>query len=87
MPCGPSGIREADGTVVFSLDSVLTGGNSLTFEYAVQVSGNSYPQIGYRLQRRGLLQGDIEAKGFYRIKPNRRAQRCGPKGTKPAWSL
>ena len=30
-------VREADGTVVFSLDPILTGGSSLTFEYATQV--------------------------------------------------
>jgi Circularly permutated YpsA SLOG family len=30
-------VREADGTVVFSLDPILTGGSSLTFEYAAQV--------------------------------------------------
>ena len=30
-------VREGDGTVVFSLDPFLTGGSSLTFEYAAQV--------------------------------------------------
>jgi len=30
-------VREGDGTVVFSLDPILTGGNALTFEYAGQV--------------------------------------------------
>ena len=31
-------VREADGTVVFSLDPILTGGSSLTFEYAARVN-------------------------------------------------
>ena len=30
-------VREGDGTVVFSLDPILTGGSALTFEYAGQV--------------------------------------------------
>jgi hypothetical protein len=30
-------VREADGTVVFSLDPILTGGSALTFEYAAEV--------------------------------------------------
>ena len=30
-------VREGDGTVVFSLDPVLTGGSALTFEYATKV--------------------------------------------------
>jgi hypothetical protein len=30
-------VREGDGTVVFSLDPILTGGSALTFEYACQV--------------------------------------------------
>jgi putative molybdenum carrier protein len=30
-------VREADGTVVFSLDPILTGGSSLTIEYAAEV--------------------------------------------------
>lgn len=31
-------VREGDGTVVLSLDPILTGGSSLTFEYATQVN-------------------------------------------------
>jgi len=30
-------VREGDGTVVFSLDPILTGGSALTFEYATKV--------------------------------------------------
>lgn len=31
-------MREADGTVIFSLDPILTGASALTFEYAAQVN-------------------------------------------------
>ena len=43
-------VREADGTVVFSLDSILTG-QLLTFDYAAQVKKPRIPyaQTGYRL--------------------------------------
>jgi hypothetical protein len=53
-------VREADGTVVFSLDPILTGGSSLTFEYAAQVknpefiSTNRFPTIVTRLSLRRL---------------------------------
>jgi hypothetical protein len=31
-------VREGDGTLVFSLDPILTGGSALTFEYATELN-------------------------------------------------
>jgi Circularly permutated YpsA SLOG family len=56
-------VREGDGTVVFSLDPILTGGNALTFEYAGQVkkprihihkSATDYSEEGFLKELRRL---------------------------------
>ena len=62
-------VREGDGTVVFRLDPILTGGSALTFEYAGQVkkprihihkSATDYSEEGF-LKELGRLKDFIES--------------------------
>jgi hypothetical protein len=82
-------VREGDGTVVFSLDPILTGGSALTFEYATKVkkprihihrSAADYSDEAFSQEAERL-------KEFYRVKPNCYTQCRRPARIEPARRL